>query len=549
MKKIIPLFVLFLFALESQAQVMFVNRFEIESKFQDNNFTIIPRQGGLVGFRIQPDKGFNLKSKFQYFLTDYELVSDTFREIAVKDFYDLLGYDLEGDFLYILLQKGEAISDRYMIEIDLKNDLAKEIDLTNIYTLELKEFFVVNRNAVFMGLSDLRPVVQILDIEANNVYTVQGIYFKDTNILQIKKESELGTIDVLVSRRDRLKNKQLVLNTYDEKGNKVREVVIDQLQDPAFELVEGLMTPIEQYQQSLVGTYGYRKREAYQGIYQAFINEFGEYDIRYYTLENFPNFFNYLNEKQREKKLTELERSFSKGKIPSIKPVFSTREVIPTGDGYLIYSDHFLANNPRYIPRDGVYANESYRNNINRMYMDGMGYMPGYGMPGYPFNRYGAIGWQQGEYKFVSAHMLYLSNTGEVIWDNALDLNNRLLSYSSKYGEISFNGEKLHYLYLDGLNIYMSYIKNGEKIFENQSYEIKLINEEERLRETQENSLNLTWWFMDYFLLSGKQKVRYVGEDGKEAIKEVFFLTKIKVDGDQFDPEAEKTEKESSASN
>jgi hypothetical protein len=145
--------------------------------------------------------------------------------------------------------------------------------------------------------------------------------------------------------------------------------------------------------------------------------------------------------------------------------------------------------------------------------------------------------------------MLYLSKNGEVIWDNALDLSNRLLSYSSKYGELSFDGEKLHYLYLDGLNIYMSYIKNGEKVFENQSYEIKLVNEEERLRETQENSLSLTWWFMNYYLLSGKQKVRYIGEDGKETIKEVFFLTKIKVDGDQYDPEAEESEKNPSASN
>lgn len=544
MKRTIALVILALLALETHAQVMFVSRFEVESKFQDNNFTVIQRQGGLVGFRVQPERGFNLRSKLQYFLTDFELVSDTFREIAVRDFYDLLGYDLEGDFLYILLQKGETIGDRYMIEIDLKNNSANEVDLSNVYTMELKEFFVVNRNAVFLGLADLRPVVQILDIEVNNVYTVQGIYFKDTNILQIKKESELGTIDVLVSRRDKVKGKQLVLNTYDEQGNKVREVSIDQLENPSFELVEGIMTPIEAYQQSLIGTYGFRKREAYQGIYRAVINEFGEHEISYYTLEDFPNFFNYLKEKQREKKMLEIERAFSKGKIPTIKPVFSTREVIPTSQGYLIYSDHFLANNPRYIPRDGVYANESYRNNMNRMYMDGMGYMPGYGMPGFPYNRYGASGWQQGEYKFVSAHMLYISNEGQVIWDNAFSLNNRTLSYSSKYGEVSFDGEKLHYLFLDGQNIYMSYIKAGHKVFENQSYEIKPLNEDERVRETQDNSLSLTWWFMDYFLLSGKQKVKYIGEDGKEGIKEVFFLTKIKVDGDQYDPDAETSEKQ-----
>lgn len=543
MKPIVLGLLLCVWAYGLQGQVMFVSRFEVESRFQDNNFTVVQREGGLVAFRLQAEKGFNSRHKLQFFLTDHDLQSDTFRELQVKDFYDLLGYDLDGDFLYILLQKGDAISDRYMIEIDLKNDSAKEINLDNIHSSELKEFFVINRNAVFMGTSDLRPIVQIFNIELNNVYTVQGIYFKDTNILQIKKERELGTIDVLVSRRDKLKTKQLVLNTYDQEGNKVREVMIDKLQDPSFELVEGLMTPIQEYQQSIVGTYGYRRREAYQGIYQAYVNEFGEYQIQYLTLENLPNFFNYLSDKPLERKHAELERLFSKGKTPSIKPVLSTREVIPAGQGFLIYSDHFQANNPRYIPRDGVYANEAYRLNPNRAYMDGMGYFPGYGMPGYPYNRYGMNNWQQGEYKFVSAHLLYLSRDGRVIWDNALSLNSNPTPYSGKYGELSFDGEKLHYMYLDGLNLNLSYVKNGETIFQNQSNEIKPVNPDDRIRETQESSLHLTWWFGDYFLLTGKQKVRYQAADGREAIREVFFLTKIRVDGDLYQEEESEQEK------
>jgi hypothetical protein len=38
-------------------------------------------------------------------------------------------------------------------------------------------------------------------------------------------------------------------------------------------------------------------------------------------------------------------------------------------------------------------------------------------------------------------------------------------------------------------------------------------------------------------LLTGKQKVRYLNAENKEETKEVFFLTKIKVDGDQYVPE------------
>ncbi|WP_194972977.1 transcriptional regulator [Aquiflexum lacus] len=537
MKLILSLFFYLLIFPQTFSQVMFVERIEVDAKYPENNFQVMTRSGGLIAFRANPEKGFNLKSKLQYFLTDFELKSESFHEIPLKDNYDLVGYDLEGDYFYALLQKGvTATSERYMIEINLKDEKATEIQLENIYNMELKEFFVLNRNAIFMGSADLRPVVQILDIEAYNVFTVQGIYSKETHILQLRKDSELGVLDVLVSRRDKYKMKQVTLLTFDEKGSKIREVNIDRLSDNSLELVEGILTPILNYQQSLIGTYGQRRREAYQGIYLADINEFGEYDIKYYTLEDFPNFYNYLNEKQRERKLKELERNFEKGKVPSIRPVLSTREIHPTDFGFLIYSDHFSATNPRYIPRNGVYANDAYRFNPNRMYFDGMNY----GSQLYPGSRYGMNSWQlEGEYRFVSAHFLYLNRNGEVIWDNTFNLNNTSTNIPGKYGEVSFDGEKLHYMYLNGIKMYLSYIRNGEVIFESQPYDIELIDENERIRDTQDYSLNLTWWYANYYILTGKQRIRFLNEENQEETREVFFITKIKVDGDLYVPEEE----------
>jgi hypothetical protein len=527
-------------AFSAFSQLMFVDRLEVPSNFIEKDFLVIPRQGGLIAFRVQPEKGLNLKGNLQYFLTDFNLKSDSFKEIRVKDGYDLVGYDLEGEYLYILMQKGSvATSDRYLIEIDLKSEVAKEVPLDNIYDMELQEFFVLNRSAIFMGNADQRPIVQILDIIDNNIITVQGIYFKDTKILQLKKESELGVLDLLVSRRDKYKMKQVSLLTFDDKGNKIREVVIEKLEDQNMELVEGILTPIQNYQQSIIGTFGNRKREAYQGIYLGDINEFGEYKIKYLTLQNFPNFFNYMKEKQKEKKLLELEKSFAKGKTPSIKPVFSAREVITLDQGYLVYSDHFLATNPRYIPRDGVYANEAYRYSANRMMMDQLGYGMGRYGNTFPGSAYaGNYTWQEeGEYEFVSSYFLFLNRSGDVIWDNALDLTGISSNSPGKYGEVSFDGEKLHFLYLDEISIYMSYIKNGEVIFQNKTFEIELTEEDERIRETQDGSISLNHWYSNYFLLSGKQKIRFLNSENKEETKEVFFMTKIKVDGDLYVPE------------
>jgi len=529
---------LLLFDHKAYGQLKFIERLEVESKFQENDYIILQRPDGIVAFRAQPERGFNLRAKFQYFTANNNLEASDIKEVRIKDNFDLLGYDIEGNFFYALMQRGTtATSERYLLEINMETEEANEISLENIYAMDLKEFFVLNRNAVFLGTADFRPMLQIFDMDANNVFTVQGIYGKETLVMQLRKDSELGIIDALISKRDKFKTKQVSILSFDQEGSKVREVNIERLQDNNQEIIEGMLTPIDNYQQSLIGTYGLRKREAYQGLYIAEINEFGEYQIKYYTLEDFPNFYNYLNERQQEKRWRELEKQFNKGKTPSIKPVFSAREVITTERGYLIYSDKFNATNPRYIPRDGVYANDAYRFNPNRRYFDGMNYGPAYGSQLFNNYRYGPFSWQQeGEYKFISAYMVYVDKEGQVIWDNAFNLGNVTTPIPGKYGELSFDGNKIHFLYLSGLEIYMSYMKNGEVFFENEAFEIELINENERIRETQEISLQLAYWYDSFYLLSGKQKIRFLGESGREETKEVFFITKIAVDGDQFVP-------------
>lgn len=123
------------------AQIMFVERFEFESKYQEMDFMLMNRPGGLIAFRAQPEKGFNLRSKLQLILTDFQLGTENFSELSIKDNYDLVGYDLEGDYFYALFQKGtSATSDRYVIEINLKNEQVNEISMEFVHAMDLQEF-------------------------------------------------------------------------------------------------------------------------------------------------------------------------------------------------------------------------------------------------------------------------------------------------------------------------------------------------------------------------------------------------------------------------
>src|SRR5690606_7635646 len=237
------------------------------------------------------------------------------------------------------------------------------------------------------------------------------------------------------------------------------------------------------------------------------------------------NFYNYLPEKSRNRRLRSLEKAMEKGKSTPIRNTLATREVIAQNGMYLVYNDHFVSSSSRYLPRDGMYINNFYRMSPMAGNLGGFG---GYYSPLWtnPYFRPGQMG---NEFKFLSAQMILMHENGEILWENALSLDNTSRMNPGKFGEISFDGQNLYYMYLNELQLKLSKLENGVVALENETFELELINENERIRETQENSLNLMWWYENYYLLSGKQEIRFQKDDGKENNREVYFLTKIKV--------------------
>ncbi len=497
----------------------------METQWFDDDFIVLPTENGLVAFRVVNHKEQNRKNVFQYVVTDFQLNQGDLMEFGLKENYELLGFDLDKEYLYVLFQKGPVYnSERHILEINLETREIDQTTLSSVLNLELQDFLVFNKKAVFMGTFEYRPVIQILDMKSKGVATVPGVFEKDAKVLQMRKDPELNVFDVLMSRRDMYKKKIVTILTYDVTGNKLREVKIDDLDDPSMEIVEGLLTSSYDYKQALIGPFGLRKKEAYQGIYFTKINEFGEYKNNFYTVSDFENFYNYLPEKTRERRLKTLEKDMEKGKNTPIRNVVVTREVTDLGGAFLVYNDHFISSSSRYIPRDGMYASNFYR--MNPMMMGGFGhiYNPMWMDPRFRNTQ------MTHHYKFLSAQFMLLDMEGKIIWDNSLSLNNMSKQDPNKFGEVSFDGSNLFYAYLDGPQIMLSQFKNGELVIENEPFEIELVNENERIKDTKESSLHLMWWHDEYYLLTGKQKIRYQNEEGRERVKDVNFFTKIKVE-------------------
>lgn len=537
MRKLLLLISFLLVAQFSIAQLKFVARFEVPSEIDDPLFEMSYLDSTrIISFRSISGKGFTNERKLQYFISDKDLRPESeVIEMPVRDGFDMVGFDVDEGYLYLLFSKGfTPTSDRYILQVDLGANTGVEYSVDNVLGIVLREFLVQNKKVIFMGNSDARPVLQIYDLETKSVYTVHGIYANDTQLMQIRKLPELKSLQVVMNRKGKYRNRDLYVNTYDMNGNLVQEVKVDEFGEPGQEILDGILISKDKYQETLIGSYGLERRDSYQGMYIMDINEFGEYDFKLYTLEDFPNFYNYLGERQREKRGAKILRDLEKNKQPAIDNVYTIRDVRQGSDAYYVFFDQYSVINAGAEFQQGLYGPSSgYR-------FDRWNRAQGYPSLNDPLmNRYPLIHSERNttEYRYHSAHFAKVAKTGQVLWDNSTSYNELLTTYPMTFSEIAVVEDGLYHAYVEGLTIKLSYFNKGEKIFENQEFELGLVDENERIQDTNAASLRIVHWYDRYYLLTGTQRVRYLDENGAAATREVYFLTKILVDGDLYQPE------------
>ncbi len=523
-----------LIALPSVAQLQFKERLEIPTQTFDPVFELMRIPSGLVAFRTFQPRSLDADRVFEYFISSDQLQSQGLVEVKIRKGFDLIGYDTDGDNLYVLFAKGETASaEKYVLHLDLITQVGVEYDADNLLPMDLVEFLVLDEKAIFMGVSDTRPAVQIFSLKDKTVQTVQGIYGNETHVVQILKLPELQALEVVIRRRGPFKSQETLVLTFDLQGTLLRELKLDALGDPDEEPLDGLLLAGEGYGQTLIGAYGKEVRNYYKGMYLAQINEFGEQNTSLYTLEDFPNFFNYLPEKQRDKQQASLVAQLEKGKVPSIRNAYAIRDVKEMEDRYLVYFDQFSVSSSRGSGRLAPpLASQRYRyDRASRM-----GYIPFYMDPynslAGPIQAYTLVT----EYTYKSAHFIEVAKTGQVIWDNASRYEDVTTSYPEAFAEISVQGEDVFHLFLINDQIKLNYFKKGEKLLENEVHPLELDPTQGEIQYTDLESLRLLHWYGPYFLVSGIQKIRSTDAEGKEGVREVFFIHKLLLDGDLYLP-------------
>jgi hypothetical protein len=216
MKRFLIALFLVLLALPVAAQLQFKERMEIPADSFEPIFELMRIPSGLVAFRTFQPRKLNADLVFEYYITTDLLQSEPIKEVKIKEGFDMIGYDVDEDQLYVLFAEGdEAAADKYVLHLDLSTQIGVEYVADNLLPMDLVEFLVLDKKAIFMGNADARPVVQILSLEEKTVQTVQGIYGNETHVVQILKLPELEALEVVIRRRGPFKSQETVILTFD----------------------------------------------------------------------------------------------------------------------------------------------------------------------------------------------------------------------------------------------------------------------------------------------------------------------------------------------
>ena len=131
-----------LLALPVAAQLQFKERIETPAESYEPIYELMRIPSGLVAFRTFQSRKLTADLVFEYYLTSDRMESDSIKEVKVKAGFDMIGYDIDEDQLYVLFARGdEAAADKYVLHLDLNTHIGLEYPADNLLPMDLVEFW------------------------------------------------------------------------------------------------------------------------------------------------------------------------------------------------------------------------------------------------------------------------------------------------------------------------------------------------------------------------------------------------------------------------
>lgn len=508
---------LLLISLGSKSQVEQLARWEVEHDWGNRDYAVISNEdeGVLI---IQPDYNEGLKD---YPLAIYHLDTnlqplwaDT---LKVERQMFLRGYHYQKNKTFLLFQNGNQTKEIKLVVIDLPNKELKEYEPKSIVDLDIQEFEVIRNTAIIGGYIEERPAVFAYDIENEKVRTLSNVYQNNSELVEVRVNSDGVTFNVLASKEDFKKDRTIVVSTYDYGGNPIRDYEMVTQRD--YNLLSGISSSIYDKEQVVMGLYNIKSGTFPSGIYINHVDRTGRQTMQYINFGEMETFLDHNGERKAEKLKEKALQAKKSNKDWRYKTDGLFDELIETPDSFILFGEFFKPYNmttQNYLKnRSGWYSFSNSLNNLRNARTYNQSLPTASGLSGSNFNT-------QVEWDFTHAFAMKIDKKGSVLWDRSFDIDEDLEGSLRKFGAFEYDNDKAYYSYYFDEELVVKYMNDKEALAANEP--IQLMNEEEKLRYENEGYTGIIPWYKNRFLVFGVQTIK--GASSEDA-REVFFVNSI----------------------
>ncbi|WP_291789415.1 hypothetical protein [Cecembia sp.] len=458
------------------------------------------------------------------FLANQDFTNHTILDVPLRWSHVIKNQKVYGDKIYFLCENTDHyLNENYLLSIDLNSKEVEELELKATIKERITDFEVLGNSVLLMFYSQKRLVAQVLEISTGKLFTVEDVFQPGMTLQKVYQDELSGVFNLIFNFRTRDSGKSYLMSTINKEGVLLRNYLFES-EFKNRENIEVLLSGTGPLR-FIAGTVGMTNRVGYNGYYAGYLAEGSDPFNNIFEINDLPAFFAFEKD-GGEKSIKKWEKS----KKPSLNGILTARNLIENDYGFLLYSDHFLAVGNSHLTKDGVYDHNYYHfNPIKDM---------NYGRRGGVEPQF-AIG--TGErieprltdpdiyFSFKSSHFIQFDSNGEVLWDYAIPLPKKSTFVPLSYGQfVSGSGD--HFIYEFDGKLFYSQIIEGEIKELNKEIEIPGPQKSNKILKVENYDLELKSLNNGAFLLTGRQKVRFVDDRDGAVDKVSFIFQELKVD-------------------
>ena len=492
------------FSLSTLAQLQQPARAELEINQEDGYYTLLSaKEQGLLLFHELESKRSDGMFHLEVHRYDTSLEKKWTWEYTEPNTMVFTGYDYDAGNLYLMFGKGQYTPREYkIVKVDIETRDTASYTVKRIIPLELTDFLVNGKTALFIGVVNYKPAVMHFNFETGQPKVLQGIYTNAGELVDFKLDRKRNEIDVILSERGYHRNQTFQVKTFNEEGELEAST---RLRPPMqYSLLSGTTTVLSDGDKMVIGTYSERRSQYSQGVFMARFNEDEQKEMRFINYADLDNFFQYMRDKREDRVHKRIDRKRQKGKEPKFNYRLLVHDIIEKGDEYIVVAEAYY---PRYQAPYPYFAGLNADWALRRSYRGQDVTFDGY--------------------RYTHAIVLGFNEAGKLLWDNSFEIMDVISFELEQFVSVSPEKDRVVLLYNYENVLRSKLIAQNEVIDGKTKADIKLKHEDDEVRRNEEGEAGLEHWYGDYFFAFGVQKIKNFTDGNVDLNREVFYINKI----------------------